>query len=56
MHKILEQRGMSDKKSAIEIPMNLNFLRFQVAGDYWRHVSFILSKIIQNTPIRLQKS
>ena len=47
---------MSYKKTAIEIPMNLNFLGFQIAGDHWRHVSFILSKIIQNVPIRLQKN
>ena len=55
MHNILEKRGISYRKTAIDITANLILLRFQIVQDYSSKVTFILSKIIQNKNIKLKK-
>ena len=55
MHKILEQRGMSYKKTTIHITGNMIFLRFQIAQDCGIQVIFTFSKSTQNKNIYLKK-
>ena len=55
MHKILEKRGMSYKKTTIHITGNMIFLRFQIAQDCWIQVIFTFSKSTQNKNIYLKK-
>ena len=47
MHNIPEKRGISYKKTAIDITANLIFLTLQIAQDYTSQARFILSKITQ---------
>ena len=55
MHKILEQTGMSSRKTASDRTANLIFLRFQIAQDYWSQVRFIMSKTTRKKSIKLHK-
>ena len=54
MHNIPEKRGISYKKTAIDLTANLIFLRLQIAQDYTSQPRFILSKITQKN-IKLKK-
>ena len=56
MHKILEQTGMTSRKTASDRTANLIFLRFQIAQDYWSQVRFIMSKTTRKKALNYTKS